>query len=133
MFYIVGIKDRVGEMKNMVLFRNFMKVKRSLKFWELNKLDNVDSNVNKLLVKERRKFSFVVLVWEDFLKDLNNIKVKKKILVVIRNEWVEEDLGCLFNRGDDVDLSECGEKYIGIMVWERVRSLRCLNCIKWLI
>lgn len=126
-----GTKDRVGEMKNMASLRNSTKAKRSSKFWESNKSDNVDSNVNKLSVKERRKFSLAASVREDFLKDLNNTTAKKKTLAATRNERAEEDLGRSFNRGDDVDLSECGEKHIGIMARERARSLRRSNRIKW--
>lgn len=125
-----GTKDRVGEMKNMASLRNSTKAKRSSKFWESNKSDNVHSNVNKLSVKERRKFSLAASVREDFLKDLNNTKAKKKTLAATRNERAEEDLGRSFNRGDDVDLSECGEKHIGIMARERARSLRRSNRIK---
>lgn len=65
-------------MKNMASLRNSTKAKRSSKFWESNKSDNVDSNVNKLSVKERRKFSLAASVREDFLKDLNNTTAKKK-------------------------------------------------------
>lgn len=118
-------------MKNMASLRNSTKAKRSSKFWESNKSDNVDSNVNKLSVKERRKFSLAASVREDFLKDLNNTTAKKKTLAATRNERAEEDLGRSFNRGDDVDLSECGEKHIGIMARERARSLRRSNRIKW--
>lgn len=118
--YIAGTKDRAGEMKNMASLRNSTRAKRSSKLRESMKSDNVHGNVNKLSVKEKRQFILAASVRENFLKDLENTKAKKINLGATRKER-KEDLGRSYNRGDDVDTSESGEKIFGIMARERTR------------